>query len=198
MIPQLRFDRRSVVALAVALIALAAGFRLLRATLLPELPNFAPIMALALCGGLMLPRGLATIIPLTALIATDVLLNLRYGVAPLSAAAFVSYACYGLGVASGLTLQRLRAGLPLTFTAVVANSLMFYVVTNSVCWLDNPVYAKTLAGWAQALSVGVPGFPPTWMFLEYSLISDLLFTGAFLGALHLALRSAPAPAMARS
>lgn len=197
MIPFLRPDRRSAVALAIVLIALAAGFRLLRVTLVPELPNFAPIMALALCGGLMLPRGLATVIPLTALVVTDVLLNLHYGVAPFDAAAFASYACYGLGIASGLTLRGLRAGLPLTFTAVTANSLLFYVVTNSVCWLDNPVYTKTFAGWCQALSVGEPGFPPTWLFLEHSLLSDLLFTGAFLAALHFALRS-PVPAAARA
>ncbi len=198
MIPQIRPPRGPALALAVSLIALAVGFRLLRAAWLPDLPNFSPVMALAICGGLFLPRTLAVLVPLSALILTDVLLDLHYGVAPFSAATFLGYACYGLGVASGQALRRLEAGRPATFALVVANSLLFYGVTNSLCWLDNPAYAKTAAGWLQALTVGVPGFPPTWTFLGYSLASDLAFTAVFLAAIPLATRPETAPVAARA
>jgi len=123
-----------------------------------------------------------------ALALTDLALNFRYGVALFSPAELLSYACYAIGVASGLGLRRRGAGSLATLGTVGANSFLFYVVTNSVCWLDNPAYAKTAAGWAQALVFGVPGFPPTWMFFSYSLASDLLFTGGFLVVMHLLAR----------
>jgi len=181
-------NRRSAVALTISLITLAAGFRLLRATLLPELPNFSPVLALAVCGALVLPGALALLVPLVALAITDLLLNLHYGVALFSPVELVSYACYGLGVATGISLRRLGAGAPLTFGAVIANSTLFYVVTNSLAWFGNPAYAQSPAGWIQALTVGVPGFPPTWIFFTYSLASDLLFTGIFLGIMHFTVR----------
>jgi len=192
-----RFSRGPAIAAAIALIALAIGFRLLRATTLPELPNFSPIMAIAVCGALVLPGGLAMLIPLIALAITDLALNAHYGVALFDRAEILSYGCYAVGVASGLGLRRLGAGSLATMGTVGANSLLFYVVTNSVCWFDNPAYAKTLAGWAQALTVGVPGFPPTWIFFRTSLVSDLLFAGGFLVAVHFLTRErAPHPAVA--
>jgi hypothetical protein len=33
------------------------------------------------------------------------------------------------------------------------------------------------------MTVGLPGFPPTLLFFRNSLVSDLLFTGLFAGAM---------------
>jgi hypothetical protein len=54
-------------------------------------------------------------------------------------------------------------------------------------------YAKTLAGWIQALTTGRPGFPPTWEFFRSTLFSGGIFTGLFVGATKLseALDDAP-------
>jgi hypothetical protein len=61
------------------------------------------------------------------------------------------------------------------------------LITNTVDWyFDAPIplsvqlYPKTFAGWIQALTVGHPGFPPTYLFLRNTIISDLLFTSLFL------------------
>ena len=59
------------------------------------------------------------------------------------------------------------------------------LVTNTAAWLQNPEYAKTLAGWIQALTTGIPRFPPTWMFFWKTLLSTGLFTGLFVGAMKL-------------
>jgi hypothetical protein len=185
---QIRLTRGSALTLALAFIAVAVGFRLLRATSLPDLPNFSPVMAIALCGALVLPGSLALLVPLVALIGSDMLLNLHYGVAILSSGDLLRDACYGLGVAAGLGLRRMNAGVPAILAAVIANALLFYVVTNTASWLGNPAYAQSLGGWLQALTVGVPGFPPTWTFFRNSLASDLLFTSTFLVALRLAIR----------
>jgi hypothetical protein len=61
----------------------------------------------------------------------------------------------------------------------IGATLLFYMVTNTGAWWTIPIYEKSWTGWVQALTVGIPGYPPTWTFLRGSLISDLLFTGLF-------------------
>ncbi len=87
------------------------------------------------------------------------------------------YACYLIAATAGGFL-RSRGFLALA-GATVANSLLFYVVTNSLAWIGNANYAQTAAGWVQALTVGQAGFPPTWVFFRNSLLSDALFTALF-------------------
>src|SRR4030095_11466883 len=67
----------------------------------------------------------------------------------------------------------------------LVGALLFYLVTNTAAWLQNPEYARTLAGWIQALTTGIPRFPPTWMFFWKTLLSTGLFTGLFVGAMKL-------------
>jgi hypothetical protein len=64
-------------------------------------------------------------------------------------------------------------------------AVLFYFVTNTASWINNPAYAKTLAGWIQALTTGVPNFPPTWEFFRNTLLSGGLFTALFVGAMKL-------------
>ena len=51
--------------------------------------------------------------------------------------------------------------------------------TNTGVWAHDAYYAKTLAGWCQALTVGHPEFPPTLWFFRNTMLGDLLFTGLF-------------------
>ena len=64
-------------------------------------------------------------------------------------------------------------------------AILFYFITNTASWLNNPDYAKTLAGWIQALTTGLPNFPSTWEFFRNTLLSGGLFTGLFVGAMKL-------------
>ena len=73
----------------------------------------------------------------------------------------------------------------------LASSLVFYLVTNSVSWWTNVGYDKSPAGWWQALTVGLPGFPPTWTFLRVSLVSDLIFTAIFVAGIEWSARRHP-------
>ena len=77
--------------------------------------------------------------------------------------------------------------------AMLGSSLLFYIVTNTASWLTltEPSYAKTAAGWIQALTTGLPGYAPTWTFLLKSLVSDLLFAALFLACIHWGRRPAP-------
>jgi hypothetical protein len=57
--------------------------------------------------------------------------------------------------------------------------MLFYGVTNTLSWLRDPAYAKTLAGWWTALTTGSAGWPETWKFLRNSLLSSALFSALF-------------------
>ena len=76
--------------------------------------------------------------------------------------------------------------------------MIFYVVSNTGSWLYEPGYAKTFAGWLQALTIGLPGFPPTWLFLRNTLLGDLFFTLLFAGCFAVQTRRESQPAQAES
>jgi hypothetical protein len=64
-------------------------------------------------------------------------------------------------------------------------ALLFYFITNTASWLSDPGYPKTLAGWIQALTTGLPGYPPTVAFFRNTLLSGGLFTGLFAAGMKL-------------
>lgn len=151
--------------------------------------HFAALTALALCGGALLPRTLSYLLPVLALFLTDLLLNAHYHFPFLASEMLPRYVVL-LGTAylgMRLTKPGLRL-LPLLGGALAA-STAFYLVTNTASWLAEPAYAKTFTGWLQALTTGLPGFPPTWTFYRNSLIADLGFTALFYASLRLGQRT---------
>ncbi len=143
--------------------------------------NFAPMGALALCGARFLPGRTGFWMPLAAMGLSDAVLNTwvyhvpflnwelvpRYG-------ALLLVALLGRMLAKTETTSLLRL-----MSAAVAGSLIFYAVTNTASWLLDAGYAKTFAGWAQALTTGLPGYPSTLWFYRNTLLSDLVFTLLF-------------------
>ena len=154
--------------------------------LLPGLENFQPVGAIALFGGAcFLSRRLAFIVPLTAMIVSDVLLYAgRYEhlfEQGWKTALFV-YLSFGLIIGIGLLLRNRR-----TFGTVLAGSLaataVFFVASNFGWWLfyDLPA-GRSLA---QSYLNAIP-------FIRGTLTSDLLYNGVLFGAFALAERRVPA------
>ncbi len=173
--------------LVAALIIVAAVYRVISATYFPELPNFSPVLAMAFCGAFFLPSVLAFFVPLAAVLVSDIALAVLIGYPALSVGAATGWLCVAVAVGTGMWLASRgnRGAIPL-LGGLLANSLFFYLITNAASWLGNPAYGKNAAGFVQALTVGLPGYPPTWMFFRNSLISDLLFAGLILGVYLLA------------
>jgi hypothetical protein len=166
---------------AAAIMLLLAGtfFRVIRMDLAPEvLPNFSPLMASALCGALFLPGCIGLIVPVVALLVSDVVLNAHYGAPVLSAQLLWTLPGYLVAVALGWSLRG-RSGLLPVLGGTLAASVFFYLVTNTGSWLGLTAYPQTISGWVQALTVGLPGYPPTWTFFRNSLAGDLLFAALF-------------------
>jgi hypothetical protein len=146
------------------------------------LHNFSPLAAIALCGAIYFPRRAAVAGPLVALLVSDVALNASYGVPLLGWRMLPEYLALGISITMGLALRARPRALPIV-GASLAGSIAFYLITNSADWLADPAYAKNAAGWLQALTTGVPGYPPTWVFFRNSLASDLIFTVLFLACM---------------
>lgn len=178
----------------IALLVFGAFYRVIRLEFQPELPNFSPVMAIAFCGALFLPGRMVFLVALPALFVSDLILNWHYGVPLVDAGMIPIYACYGFAIWMGYLMR----GRNLTWivSATLLNALVFYFVTNTMAWQSLP-YARTLAGWFQAVTVGLPGYPPTWTFFRNSAFGDFLFTGLFLGSFYAAKKRKAAPKRAR-
>jgi len=159
------------------------------------LSNFSPLAAIALCGGIYLPRRMAVLVPLGALFVSDLFLNRHYGCALVSVEMISRYLALGASIGIGFALRD-RARLGTVLPASLLGSLIFYVVTNTSSWLASPGYAKSLSGWLQALTTGLPGYAPTWMFLRATVVSDLLFSALFVLCIGAVRAPAAAPELA--
>ena len=149
--------------------------------MLPQ--NFSAAHALLFCAAFWLPGGMGWGLPLATIIVTDVLLNLFHYNEPALASELISnWMILGLFVVLAKWLAK-RRSYGRVFLGTLLGALLFYLVSNTVSWMVNPAYAKTIAGWVQALTVGLPGFPPTWVFGLKSLLGTGLFTGLFAGAM---------------
>lgn len=177
-----------------AFIAAALVFRWMKLTSegMTLLPNFSPWMALAFTGTLVMPRALPWWTwPVAMLGINAAALGVTQALDPESLAI---YAMYG---AAALVASRCRGSL--NVLAALAGAafcgVLFYLVTNSAAWMVETGYAKTLAGWWQAQTTGLPGFPPSWVFLKNSLLSDLAFSSLLLVAFKMEARVRAADSM---
>jgi len=149
--------------------------------MLPQ--NFSAAHALLFCAAFWLRGWIGWVLPMATIIVTDVLLNLFFYAEPVMVPELISnWMILGLFVVLAKWLAR-RRSYGRVFLGTLLGALLFYLVSNTVSWLVNPAYAKTIAGWVQALTVGLPGLPPTWMFGLNSLLGTGLFTGLFAGAM---------------
>lgn len=170
--------------LPIFLVLLAVAFRYAKLAgfiHIEALENFTPWMALAFTGTLVFPKRVSFLLIPALLMGIGIAATSLNDVLHWEAVAV--YGSFGL-VAWLAARSRGQIGLVGSLLGVMACTIGFYLVTNTVSWLTDPAYAKNLAGWAQALTtgIGLPGLPPTTWFLRQSLISDLAFSCLLLAA----------------
>jgi len=164
--------------LAVVLVLFGTIFSLISSRFPFVIPNFSPLMAIAFVGAMYLPRRWGWLVgPAVLLITNLAYLGRNYEAdgAMFSWGLLANLGVYaaagglGIWIAQNKSLGKIIAGS-------LACSLLFYVVSNTVSWFYiSSGYAPTLAGWWQANTVGLPGFPPTWHFLRNAMAGDLVF-----------------------
>lgn len=167
--------------IALVLIVLAAGWRV-TAVHIPELVNFAPLMALTFCAAVYIRDRRFWVVPFAALLLSDLYLDHFHAVnfheSWMWQSAAVRALSFAMVLPLGVVVARHRSWATLLGGAL-AGSLTFYLLTNTDAWIRDPAYLKTAAGWWQAMTVGRPEFPPTLYFFRNTFVSDFLFTGIF-------------------
>ena len=146
----------------VALI-LAAG--LIR--VLPHPPNFAPIAAMALFAGAYVASArLAFLIPLAAMLLSDLVLGLHAGIV-------LVYVCMGVTVAIGMQLRKRLRVMPIALAALVS-SVLFFVVTNFGVWATQGMYPMNVEGLVACYVAAIP-------FFQNSLLGNAFYTAVLFG-----------------
>jgi hypothetical protein len=147
----------------------------------PHLPNFTPVGAMFVLGGLYLGRNLGWMAaPFAGLFVSDAVLNLAYDgrlIHPERILDYAAFAVVGLGA-------RWAAARPLGFRigAVAAAPVVFFLISNFGVWLSGGSlpgtvpYPHTLSGLADCYAAALP-------FFRGTLIGDWLFAGLGLLAL---------------
>ena len=139
------------------------------------LANFMPLTAIAFSSSACLDRRHDWLVPVLMLLLSDAVLNVHYGEAVIGSWTIVSLLCFTMFAFAGRFVTGRRSVL-LMVCGSLACTIMFYLVSNTVCFAVSPDYPPGFAGWVQSLTSGLPGYPPTWMFLRNSLIGDLAYT----------------------
>lgn len=137
--------------------------------------GFSLAYALVFCAGAY-PRLLHIGIVSAVIVASDLWLNAYYQL-PFANYQFVNYLAYVAIYCLGRLFRR-KTSIWRMIGGGFIGALVFYIVTNTGSWLAEPRYAKTLLGWWQALTVGLPEWPQSWTFFRNTLISGGLFSGA--------------------
>ncbi len=144
---------------------------------LPE--NFSAAYALVFCAGVYFPGAMAWWMPLGVLFVTDIILNVYcYNAPAISPFMIAVYAVYAIIIFIGKKIGRNTSFITLLGGGLLG-ALLFYVITNTISWIVDPGYPKSLSGWIQSMTVGLPGYPPTWEFFKNTLLSGGLFTALF-------------------
>ncbi|MGH7234406.1 MAG: DUF6580 family putative transport protein [Candidatus Saccharimonadales bacterium] len=152
--------------IALAMITIGVIMRIL-----PHSANFAPITAISIFGGSVLPKKVSIWVPLGAMMISDAFIGF-YALMPLI------WACYlVIALASSRWLRpgSLLIGTILTLTS----SIFFYVVTNLGVWLSSGMYAHNWSGIVSCYTLAIP-------FFRNTLLSDVLYTSALFGIYALA------------
>ena len=163
--------------IAVVLILFAAFSRLL-----PHPMNFAPIAAIALFAGVYLNKKYAVIVPLTALVLSDIFLGFYeyiywvYGT-------FIVIAFMGFWLRKRVEGSGSMKKAGYIFGTTLASSVVFFLVTNFGVWTSGMFYEMNLNGLAQCYAMAIP-------FFRNSLGGDLFYVTAMFGVYELVTRFA--------
>ncbi len=150
-----------------AMIAAAAFTRLI-----PHLPNFTAMGAMALFGGAYFTnKKLAFAVPLIAMFLTDLILGFHSTILSV-------YFAFALMVVIGMTMIQKKKVSNIVLASVVA-AVLFFLITNFAFWMTDVMYPMTAAGLAECYVAALP-------FFGYNLVGNLFYAGVMFGLFELA------------
>lgn len=130
--------------------------------ILPFPPNFAPIGALALFSGVYIRKKYALIIPLIAMVISDLFIGWHNLV-------LFTWGSFALIVVIGWWVRK-RKNIFTVVSGSLAGSVAFFLITNFAVWTFTPLYAKTTPGLVLCFTMAIP-------FFRNTILGDLFFVG---------------------
>ncbi len=153
--------------LAVLLVILGIAMRIL-----PHEANFTPIAAIALFGGVYLKPKHALLLPLAALLVSDMIIGFDSLESRLTV--YGSFLLIGL---IGLLIRK-RKNVTNVIAGSLAGSVIFYLITNFVLFYPPTMYAHNISGILSSYTNALP-------FFRSTLVGDLFYTGLLFGLFEL-------------
>jgi hypothetical protein len=134
----------------------------------PHPPNFAPIAAIALFGGVYFSRKIALILPIGAMVISDIFIGFYEPKLMVSV-----YGSFLLCVAIGFWLKKHKKWHTVLGSAILG-AVLFFLITNFAVWAFAFWYPKTLSGLIQCYFMALP-------FFKNTLLGDLFYVTIFFG-----------------
>ncbi len=136
--------------------------------LLPHPPNFTPISAVALFGGVYFSRKIALILPIIAMAVSDFFIGFYdFRLMLVVYLSFILCAILGIWLRSHKKWQT-------TMACSLTGSFIFYISTNFAVWMFSGWYPKNLSGLIYSYYMALP-------FFKNSLLGDMFFVILFFG-----------------
>lgn len=142
--------------------------------LVPHVPNFAPVAALALFGGAYLKKKWAIILPILAMLISDYFIGFYSWKVMLSV--YLSFVLVGL---IGLLVRRHKTLLTV-IGGTLAGSVLFYLITNFAVWAFGAMYPHNFGGLIASYVAAIP-------FFRGTLLGDFFYVGLLFGSYELVL-----------
>jgi hypothetical protein len=142
--------------------------------LLPHPDNLAPVGAIALFGGAVLPRKYGWWLPLAVMAVSDYVIGFYAGLV-FNWGALLLAAFYGMLLRHSSNWFRMSVG-------ALVGGLIFFAVSNFGVWLQGGLYPHTWDGLARCYVMALP-------FLKNTLLGNLLYGVVLFGVYALAARS---------
>lgn len=151
--------------------------------LIPHLPNFAPIAAIALFGSVYLPFGkngmhkkYAIVIPIIAMLIGDYFIGFYNPWVLISV--YGSFLIIGL---IGLWLKNHKTMLNIV-GASLSGSIIFFLVTNFSMWaIPHSFYPHNLQGLLTCYTMGLP-------FFRNTILGDLFYIGVMFSLMEIVIK----------
>lgn len=155
--------------------------------LVPHLPNFAPIGAMAIFGGAYLSKKYSVPVVIAALLLSDYLLlyvnpfspnwlnfkTLYPPTALIHSTTLFVYGSFLINVFIGWIIARYKSAPTILGGSLLA-SIQFFLITNFGVWAMG-AYTRGIDGLLESYIMGLP-------FFKYTIAGDLFYTALFFGA----------------
>lgn len=171
-----------------------AGLILLAAfsRIIPHPLNFSPLGAIGLFGAAHFSKKWqALLVPIAATWLSDLFINnvIYRQYYPeftwFSPGFYWVYGTYLLITVIGFFIFKKSVTAPKVLAGALTSTVLFFLITNFICWPGNPMYTQDFSGLMTCYAAGVP-------FLKGTLLGDLFYSGVLFGTFALLQQSVPA------